>query len=113
MSSVRQAVEWGFGKIVGLFAFVDFKKKKTRNSTFRTFHAYTKRAHSSQTVTLACMVPRYRSTSALNHHSLKFTLPTNSVVQPTTVIETKFVGEPCFKMILWLSFAVLNVRYLL
>lgn len=28
MSSVRQAVEWGFGKIVGLFAFVDFKKNQ-------------------------------------------------------------------------------------
>lgn len=30
MSSVRQAVEWGFGKIVGLFAFVDFKKKNQK-----------------------------------------------------------------------------------
>ncbi|XP_065312485.1 uncharacterized protein [Dermacentor albipictus] len=28
MSSVRQAVEWGFGKIAGLFAFVDFKKNQ-------------------------------------------------------------------------------------
>lgn len=28
MSSVRQAVEWGVGKIAGLFAFVDFKKNK-------------------------------------------------------------------------------------
>ena len=26
MSSVRQAVEWGFGKIITLFAFLDFKK---------------------------------------------------------------------------------------
>lgn len=26
MSSVRQAVEWGFGKVISLFAFVDFKK---------------------------------------------------------------------------------------
>ena len=25
-SSVRQCVEWGFGKVVQLFAFVDFKK---------------------------------------------------------------------------------------
>ncbi|XP_072142310.1 uncharacterized protein [Dermacentor andersoni] len=28
MSSVRQAVEWGFNKIAGLFAFVDFKKNQ-------------------------------------------------------------------------------------
>ncbi|KAK8780176.1 hypothetical protein V5799_018485 [Amblyomma americanum] len=28
MSTVRQAVEWGFGKIVGLFAFCDFKKNQ-------------------------------------------------------------------------------------
>lgn len=28
MSSVRQAVEWGFGKIVGEFAFLDFKKNQ-------------------------------------------------------------------------------------
>ncbi|XP_077501449.1 uncharacterized protein LOC144112496 [Amblyomma americanum] len=28
MSGVRQAVEWGFGKIAGLFAFVDFKKNQ-------------------------------------------------------------------------------------
>ncbi|XP_077506971.1 uncharacterized protein LOC144116141 [Amblyomma americanum] len=28
MSSVRQAVEWGFGKIARLFAFVDFKKNQ-------------------------------------------------------------------------------------
>jgi hypothetical protein len=26
MSSVRQSVEWGFGKVVSLFAFLDFKK---------------------------------------------------------------------------------------
>ncbi|XP_037515308.2 uncharacterized protein LOC119391726 [Rhipicephalus sanguineus] len=30
MSSVRQAVEWGFGKITGLFAVVDFKKKNQK-----------------------------------------------------------------------------------
>lgn len=29
MSSVRQAVEWGFGKIAGLFAFLDFCKNQT------------------------------------------------------------------------------------
>lgn len=28
MSSVRQAVEWGFGKIVTQFAFLDFKKNQ-------------------------------------------------------------------------------------
>jgi nuclease HARBI1 len=28
MSSVRECVEWGFGKIVSLFAFVDFKKNQ-------------------------------------------------------------------------------------
>lgn len=28
MSSVRQAVEWGFGKIATEFAFVDFKKNQ-------------------------------------------------------------------------------------
>ncbi|XP_070387683.1 uncharacterized protein [Dermacentor albipictus] len=28
MSKVRQAVEWGFGKIAGLFAFVDFRKNQ-------------------------------------------------------------------------------------
>lgn len=28
MSSVRQAVEWGFGKLVGNFAFLDFKKNQ-------------------------------------------------------------------------------------
>ncbi|XP_029849030.2 uncharacterized protein LOC115331130 [Ixodes scapularis] len=28
MSSVRQAVEWGFGKVVTEFAFVDFKKNQ-------------------------------------------------------------------------------------
>ncbi|XP_064462205.1 uncharacterized protein LOC135372615 [Ornithodoros turicata] len=28
MSSVRQAVEWGFGKIAGLFAFVDFRENQ-------------------------------------------------------------------------------------
>lgn len=28
MSTVRQAVEWGFGKIVAEFAFVDFKKNQ-------------------------------------------------------------------------------------
>ncbi|XP_075741731.1 uncharacterized protein LOC119160041 isoform X2 [Rhipicephalus microplus] len=28
MSSVRQAVEWGFGKIAGLFAFLDFRKNQ-------------------------------------------------------------------------------------
>lgn len=28
MSSVRQAVEWGFGKTISLFAFLDFKKKQ-------------------------------------------------------------------------------------
>jgi hypothetical protein len=26
MSKVRECVEWGFGKVVGTFAFVDFKK---------------------------------------------------------------------------------------
>jgi hypothetical protein len=26
MSAVRQSVEWGFGRVVALFAFVDFKK---------------------------------------------------------------------------------------
>lgn len=30
MSSGRQAVDWGFGKIAGLFAFVDFREKKTK-----------------------------------------------------------------------------------
>jgi len=28
MSSVRQSVEWGFGKILQYFAFVDFKKNQ-------------------------------------------------------------------------------------
>nr|XP_050030581.2 uncharacterized protein LOC126526913 [Dermacentor andersoni] len=28
MSEVRQAVEWGFGKIAALFAFVDFRKNQ-------------------------------------------------------------------------------------
>lgn len=28
MSSVRQAVEWGFGKVLSLFAFLDFKKNQ-------------------------------------------------------------------------------------
>lgn len=28
MSFVRQAVEWGFGKVVNNFAFVDFKKNQ-------------------------------------------------------------------------------------
>ncbi|XP_049272389.1 uncharacterized protein LOC119395831 [Rhipicephalus sanguineus] len=28
MSTVRQAVEWGFGKVVAEFAFVDFKKNQ-------------------------------------------------------------------------------------
>lgn len=28
MSSVRQSVEWGFGKIIQYFAFVDFKKNQ-------------------------------------------------------------------------------------
>lgn len=28
MSSVRQAVEWGFGKVVNEFAFLDFKKNQ-------------------------------------------------------------------------------------
>ncbi|XP_070388867.1 uncharacterized protein [Dermacentor albipictus] len=28
MSKVRQAVEWGFGKIAGLFAFLDFRKNQ-------------------------------------------------------------------------------------
>ncbi|XP_070384926.1 uncharacterized protein [Dermacentor albipictus] len=28
MSTVRQAVEWGFGKIAGLFAFLDFRKNQ-------------------------------------------------------------------------------------
>ncbi|KAL1483248.1 hypothetical protein MTO96_033326 [Rhipicephalus appendiculatus] len=32
MSSVRQAVEWGFGKIAGLSGFVDLKKKTKRFS---------------------------------------------------------------------------------
>ena len=27
MSSVRQCVEWGFNKVIQLFAFLDFKKK--------------------------------------------------------------------------------------
>ena len=26
MSSVRECVEWGFGKVVSIFAFMDFKK---------------------------------------------------------------------------------------
>lgn len=26
MSSVRECVEWGFGKVVSTFAFIDFKK---------------------------------------------------------------------------------------
>lgn len=30
MSTVRQAVEWGFGKAPTEFAFVDFKKKKQK-----------------------------------------------------------------------------------
>ena len=29
MSSVREAVEWGFGKVLNYFAFVDFKKNLT------------------------------------------------------------------------------------
>lgn len=29
MSTVRQCVEWGFGKIVAKFAFLDFKKIKS------------------------------------------------------------------------------------
>ncbi|CAN7948011.1 unnamed protein product [Ixodes hexagonus] len=32
MSTVRQAVEWGFGKVVTEFAFVDFKKKPEASS---------------------------------------------------------------------------------
>lgn len=28
MSTVRQAVEWGFGKVISLFAFLDYKKKQ-------------------------------------------------------------------------------------
>ena len=28
MSKVRECVEWGFGKVVGTFAFVDFKKNQ-------------------------------------------------------------------------------------
>lgn len=28
MSSMRQAVEWGFGKIIGEFAFLDLKKNQ-------------------------------------------------------------------------------------
>lgn len=28
MSSVRQAVEWGFGKVIAEFAFLDFKKNQ-------------------------------------------------------------------------------------
>ena len=26
MSTARKSVEWGFGKVLGLFAFVDYKK---------------------------------------------------------------------------------------
>lgn len=29
MSTVRQAVEWGFGKVLTEFAFVDFKKTRS------------------------------------------------------------------------------------
>ncbi|XP_040064314.1 protein ALP1-like [Ixodes scapularis] len=35
MSSVRQAVEWGFGKVSTLFAFVDFKKKSEAQAAAR------------------------------------------------------------------------------
>ena len=28
MSKVRECVEWGFGKVVAIFAFVDFKKNQ-------------------------------------------------------------------------------------
>ncbi|XP_040065170.2 uncharacterized protein LOC120839029 [Ixodes scapularis] len=35
MSSVRQAVEWGFGKVSTLFAFVDYKKKSEAQAAAR------------------------------------------------------------------------------
>lgn len=31
MSAVRQAVEWGFGKLAGLFAFLNFQKNQKLN----------------------------------------------------------------------------------
>ncbi|KAL3205935.1 hypothetical protein MRX96_040549 [Rhipicephalus microplus] len=39
MSAVRQSVEWGFGKVISEFAFVDFKKKT--KYYFRPYHACT------------------------------------------------------------------------
>lgn len=36
MSSVRQSVEWGFGKIISEFAFLDFKKKPENTTSVRT-----------------------------------------------------------------------------
>ncbi|KAL3226754.1 hypothetical protein MRX96_004370 [Rhipicephalus microplus] len=39
MSAVRQSVEWGFGKVISEFAFVDIKK--TEGYYFRPYHACT------------------------------------------------------------------------
>lgn len=35
MNSVRQVVEWGFGKVISEFAFLDYKKKKPKNTSTR------------------------------------------------------------------------------
>lgn len=40
ISTARQAVEWGFGKIAGLFAFLDFRK--VRSCTGKMFHGCTR-----------------------------------------------------------------------
>nr|CAI5849524.1 unnamed protein product [Callosobruchus analis] len=53
MSTVREAVEWIFGKVVAEFAFVDFKKIK--NFYFTTYNPCTKLQHFLQIVILAFM----------------------------------------------------------
>ncbi|CAN8030107.1 unnamed protein product [Ixodes persulcatus] len=60
MSTVRQAVEWGFGKIVAEFAFVDLKKqnKKKKRSLSSELLACIKWLHCSPIATLVCMAAR-------------------------------------------------------
>jgi nuclease HARBI1 len=62
MSAVRQAVEWLFGKVVSLWAFVDFKKIKSL--AYNKLARFTSLPCCSRTVTLACTVVRRRTHSS-------------------------------------------------
>ena len=66
-SSVRQCVEWGFGKVVQLFAFVDFKKILSCSCSLLTGMTFW--PISSQTVTPVCV--------GLRHHLLRAEPPNN------------------------------------